>query len=120
MGQWTYVAVMGGFTFLGTIWLEWGLRTRVYRRWRRLALTVVPVVVLFVLWDAYAIARGHWWFDETRILGMRVPGDVPIDEVVFFVMIPIAAVLTLEAVRSATALPVGDEAEQDDPEGGQS
>lgn len=109
MGQWTYVAVMGVFTFLGTVWLEWGLRTRVYRRVLRLALAVVPAAAVFLVWDVYAIARGHWWFDETRILGHRVVGDVPVDEVVFFVMIPIAAVLTLEAVRSATGLAVGDE-----------
>ncbi len=114
MGQWSYLAVMGAFTFLGTIWLEWGLRTRVYRRWRRLALTVAPVAALFLLWDVYAIARGHWWFDEALITGVRLPGDVPVDELVFFVMIPIASVLTLEAVRSATGLPAGDEA----PDGG--
>jgi lycopene cyclase domain-containing protein len=90
--------------------LEYGLRTRVYRRWRRLLLTLAPVVVLFFLWDAYAIASGHWWFDEARITGVRVALDVPIDELVFFVLVPIAAILTLEAVRSATGLPVGDEA----------
>lgn len=108
MVRWSYLAVMA-FIFVGTVWLEWGLRTRVYRRWRRLVLSVAPVVVLFLLWDVYAIAAGHWWFDEARILGVRLPGDVPVDELVFFVMVPIAAILTLEAVRSATGLTVGDE-----------
>lgn len=108
MGQWSYLAVMA-FIFVGTAWLEFGLRTRVYRRWRRLVLTVLPVVVVFAVWDVYAIASGHWWFDEARITGLRLPGALPIDEVVFFVMVPIAAVLTLEAVRSATGLRVGDE-----------
>jgi lycopene cyclase domain-containing protein len=108
------------FIFVGTAWLEVGLRTRVYRRWRRLLLTVVPVAALFLLWDVYAIAAGHWWFDESMITGIRLPGDVPIDELVFFVMVPIASVLTLEAVRSATGLRVGDEdvlEEPDDAEG---
>lgn len=117
MGHWSYVAVMGVFTFVGTVWLEWGLRTRVYRRWLRLLLTVAPVVAIFLVWDVYAIARGHWWFDEGLILGHRLPGDVPIDELVFFVMIPIASVLTLEAVRSATGLPAGDESGAEDPGG---
>lgn len=108
MAQWSYLAVMA-FIVLGTAWLELALRTRVYRRWRRLLLTVVPVTALFYLWDAYAIAQRHWWFDEARITGVRLPLDVPIDELVFFVVVPIAAILTLEAVRSATGLPVGDE-----------
>lgn len=108
MGSWTYLAVMA-FIFLGTAWLEVALRTRVYRRWRRLLLSVLPVVAVFLLWDVYAIASGHWWFDESRITGLRLPGDVPIDELVFFVLVPIASVLTLEAVRSGSGLPVGDE-----------
>lgn len=94
---------------VGTVWLEVALRTRVYRRWRRLTLTVAPVAVLFALWDVHAISAGHWWFDVSRITGTLLPGDLPLDEVVFFVMVPIAAVLTLEAVRSATGLVVGDE-----------
>ena len=109
MGTWSYLAVMA-FIFLGTVWLEVALRTRVYRRWRRLGLTLLPVLAIFLLWDAYAIAAGHWWFDESLITSVRLPGGIPIDELVFFVMVPIAAVLTLEAVRSATGLAVGDEA----------
>jgi lycopene cyclase domain-containing protein len=108
MGQWSYLAVML-FIFLGTAWLEVGLRTRVYRRWRRLLLSVLPVAAIFYAWDVYAIGAGHWWFDEARITGVRLPGSVPIDELVFFVMVPIAAVLTLEAVRSATGHRAGDE-----------
>jgi lycopene cyclase domain-containing protein len=104
------------FICVGTAWLEVGLRTRVYRRWRRLLLTVVPVAAVFLLWDVYAIASGHWWFDESMITGIRLPGAVPIDELVFFIMVPIASVLTLEAVRSATGLRVGDEAALGDPQ----
>jgi lycopene cyclase domain-containing protein len=112
MGQWSYLAVMA-FILLGAGWLEVGLRTRVFRRWRRLLLSVLPVALVFALWDIYAIASGHWWFDESLITGIRLPGELPIDEVVFFVLVPIAAILTLEAVRSATGLRVGDEGHAD-------
>lgn len=119
MGHASYLAVMA-FIFLGAVWLEFGLRTRVFRRWRRLMLTVLPVAVLFALWDVYAIASGHWWFDESLITGVRLPGELPLDEVVFFLLVPIAAILTLEAVRSASGLPVGDEGgpRPRDPDGG--
>ncbi len=108
MGSASYLAVMV-FIVAGSAWLEVGLRTRVYQRWRRLALSVLPVVVIFALWDVYAISAGHWWFDEALITGIRLPGALPLDELVFFVVVPIAAILTLEAVRSATGLKVGDE-----------
>ena len=105
-----YVAVLG-FVLIGCLWLEVALRTRVLARPRRLALTIAPVVVVFFLWDAYAVSQGHWWFDTDRILGLYAPWNVPIDEIGFFIVIPLASVLTLEAVRSVRGWPAGDEAE---------
>ena len=65
--------------------------------------------MLFVAWDAYAIAQGHWFFDLDHLLGWRVIAGVPIDEVLFFIVVPLASVLTLEAVRSVRGWSVGDE-----------
>lgn len=109
MGRASYLAVMA-FIVVGSLWLEVGLRTRVLRRWRRLALSVLPAALVFCLWDIHAIGAGHWWFDPAALTGVLLPGSLPLDEVVFFLVVPVAAVLTLEAVRSATGLPVGDEA----------
>jgi len=97
------------FIVLGTAWLEVLLRTRVYARLRRLVLTVAPVVAVFVLWDLYAIASGHWTFDPEQTTGIVFPGGLPLDEVLFFVVVPLAALLTLEAVRSVKRWQVGDE-----------
>ena len=83
--------------------------TRVFSRWRRLLAAVVPVAALFSCWDLYAIAEGHWTFDPARISGVALPGGLPLDEVLFFLVIPTAAILTLEAVRSVRRWQVGDE-----------
>jgi lycopene cyclase domain-containing protein len=109
VSRFAYVAVLG-FVLLGCLWLEVALRTRVFVRWRRLLLTILPVVLVFFAWDLYAVAQGHWWFDVTRILGVYLPGGVPLDEILFFITIPIASVLTLEAVRSVRGWRAGDEA----------
>jgi len=108
MSRFAYVGVLA-FVVIGTGWLEVALRTRVYARWRRLLAALVPVVVLFCLWDLYAIAAGHWTFDPERTTGVLLPGGLPLDEVLFFVVVPVAAVLTLEAVRSVKRWEVGDE-----------
>lgn len=113
MGRLSYAAVLG-FVLAGSLWLELALRTRVLRRWRRLLLSLLAPLAIFVAWDAYAIAAGHWHFDETRIIGWRVVAGVPVDEVLFFLVVPLAAILTLEGVRSVSARPVGDEAPADD------
>jgi lycopene cyclase domain-containing protein len=82
---------------LGTLPLELVLGVRVYRSWRRLALTLAPVLALFLTWDLLAVRAGQWSFDDGQVLGFA--GDLPVEEVAFFLVIPTCAVLALEAVR---------------------
>ena len=93
---------------VGTLPLEVVLHTRVYARWRRLLLTLAPVVAVFVVWDVLAIRAGHWAYDPRQVSGVRL-GDLPLEELLFFLVIPVCAVLTLEAVRAVKGWPVGDE-----------
>lgn len=102
-----YLAVLVG-CLLGTLPLELFLHTRVYARPRRLLLTLLPVVAVFVIWDVLAIRAGHWRYDPRQTTGVRF-GNVPLEEVAFFVVIPVCAVLTLEAVRAVKGWRVGDE-----------
>ncbi len=98
MRHFAYVAMLA-FCLVGTLPLELVLKVGVYRQVRRLALTIAPVLVVFIAWDLYAISRGHWQFDPAQTLGLTLPGGLPLDELLFFLVIPLAAVLTLEAVR---------------------
>jgi lycopene cyclase domain-containing protein len=97
----TYLAVLAG-CLIGTAPLEIFLRTRVYARWQRLLLALAPVLVVFILWDEYAISRHQWRYDRRQILGVLLPGHLPLEELLFFLVIPVCAVLTLEAVRAVT------------------
>lgn len=103
-----YVAMLA-FCLVGTLPLEIVLRLGVYRQVRRLALTVAPVLAVFVAWDLYAIARGHWRFDPQQTLGVVLPGGLPLEELAFFIVIPVVAVLTFEAVRAIRGWRIGDE-----------
>jgi lycopene cyclase domain-containing protein len=94
---------------VGSGWLEPALGLRVWRRPLRLLLTLLPVVVVFYAWDVYAVSRGQWSFDARRIVGLRLPGRIPVEELLFFVVVPVAAVLTLEAVRRLRGWTIGDE-----------
>lgn len=100
---------MLAFCFLGTLPLELWLGVRVYRQTRRLLLTLLPVAAVFVVWDLYAIAQGHWDFDREQTLGVLLPGGVPVEELLFFLVIPACAVLSFEAVRRVKGWPAGDE-----------
>ncbi|MEV7231708.1 MULTISPECIES: lycopene cyclase domain-containing protein [Polymorphospora] len=108
MGRLAYLAVLAG-CLLAAIWLEPVFRVNVLRRWRRLLLTLLPVVVVFVAWDLAAIAAGHWSFDPDQITGIMLPGRLPVDELLFFVVVPVCAVLGFEAVRAVLRWRAGDE-----------
>jgi hypothetical protein len=64
VGSWTYAALLAGCLVV-TAPLELVLRVRVYARWRRLLLAVLPEFVVFVAWVLYAIAQGHWDYSAT-------------------------------------------------------
>lgn len=93
---------------VGTAPLEVFLHTRVYARWRRLLLTLLPVFVLFVIWDVLAIRAGHWSYDPDQTTGIAL-GNVPLEELLFFLVIPTCSILALEAVRAVRGWRVGDE-----------
>ena len=93
--SWIYPAVLLGCV-LATLPLELVLKARVYARPRRLLATLVPVLLVFFTWDALAVHAAHWRY--RHLLGIRL-GNLPIEELAFFVVVPTCAVLTLEAVR---------------------
>ncbi|MEV4603676.1 lycopene cyclase domain-containing protein [Amycolatopsis sp. NPDC049253] len=96
MGKLEYLAVLGACVLV-TLPLELA-GARVYRRPRRLARAVLPVALVFLAWDAVAIAGGVWDYAPESLTGIRAPFGIPLEEVLFFVVIPICGVLTYEMV----------------------
>jgi lycopene cyclase domain-containing protein len=104
-----YLALLAG-CLIGTAPLEVLLHTRVYARWRRLALALLPTLIVFTAWDLYAIHQDQWRYERRWMSGVVLPGRLPLEELLFFVVIPTCAILTLEAVRRRRPQwPIGDE-----------
>jgi lycopene cyclase domain-containing protein len=98
MDRYQYLIVMA-LCVLVTVPLEFVLNARVYRRPGRLLRTMVPAFAAFVAWDVVAIRLGHWTFSPEYTTGWKV-GNIPVEELVFFVVIPLCALLSYEAVRN--------------------
>ena len=98
--HWSYVAMLA-FCLVGTLPLIPAFRLRVLQQPRRLLLTILAAGVPFLLWDLHATKVGHWRFDEAQTLPWRVAG-LPLEEIAFFVVIPLVAVLTYEAVLAVS------------------
>ncbi len=96
MDSWQYALLLALCVVL-TLPLEFVLGARVYRRPRTLLRTLLPVLTVFAGWDLVAVYRGDWWYSAQRTLRVTLLG-LPVEEWLFFLVIPICAVLTYEAL----------------------
>ena len=91
--------ILMGLCLVITLPLEFLFGARVWRRPRRLAAAMGIPLVIFLVWDVIAIARDHWEYNPRYVTGWELPFDLPVEELSFFLLIPICSLLTLEAVR---------------------
>ena len=90
-----YLLVLAGCLLI-TAPLEF-LGDGVYRQPMRTIRSIVPVAVVFVVWDLVAVAGHVWSYNPRYVTGLSF--GLPIEELLFFIVIPICALLTFEAVR---------------------
>ncbi|MDT5064627.1 MAG: hypothetical protein QOK02_782 [Mycobacterium sp.] len=96
MDRWQYLFVLAACLAI-TAPLEF-LGAGVYRQARRAARAVIPVAVVFTIWDAVAIAGKVWTYNPRYVSGIELPGSIPIEELLFFLVIPLCGLLTYTAV----------------------
>lgn len=89
---WHYLGALL-FCVAVTLPLELFLGARVYRHPKRLALTIAVVAVPFLVLDWFAVGAGLWWFSPDHTLGVKL-GRLPVEELLFFVVVPLCALLT--------------------------
>lgn len=58
---------------------------------------VIPAL-LYIGWDMYFTHKGVWWFNEKYITGIRI-GNLPLEEVLFFLIVPYCCVFIYECIR---------------------
>ena len=97
MSPYEYLVVLA-LCLLVTAPLELILGVRVYRQARRLLLTLGCTGAVFVAWDLVGARLGHWDYNPAAITGITLLG-LPLEEYLFFVVVPLCGILAFEAVR---------------------
>jgi lycopene cyclase domain-containing protein len=95
-----YLILMGGCLILTAPLEIFG--AGVYRRPRRTAAAILPVAALFVVWDLLAILGGVWSYNPDYVTGFHI-GVFPVEELLFFIVIPLCGLLTYSAVSTILA-----------------
>lgn len=99
MDHFQYLGLMAA-CLLGTLPLEFAYRAGVWRRPARLLRVLAVPVLIFSISDVVAIGRGLWSYNVRYVTGVELPGRLPVEEVLFFITIPICSILTFQAVRA--------------------
>lgn len=79
-----------------SLFLEQKFNLRLYQSRRERILIPLVFFLIGIIWDSYAVTRGHWSFNMEKLLGIRI-GVLPVEEYLFFLIIPYT-VLTLYRV----------------------
>jgi len=69
-----------------------------YRNWRSLILSILLILIIFGSWDVFAAWRGHWSFNPQGVGSIKII-NLPLEEVLFFVVIPFCCIFTWEAIN---------------------
>lgn len=92
-----YLVLMGACVLI-TLPLEFVFGARVYRRPQHLVRAILPVVLIFSVWDIAGILREHWSYNPAYVTGLQLILGMPIEELTFFIVVPLCALLTYKAV----------------------
>ena len=66
-------------------------KTKVYSNRKSALLFSVCYFILGFIWDYYAVKQGHWSFNDKFLVGPKYL-YIPLDEYLFFVIIPYCAI----------------------------
>jgi lycopene cyclase domain-containing protein len=64
----------------------------------RLSFSIIIPFIIFVIWDIIVTAAGHWSFNPNYTVGFKI-FNLPVEEVLFFIVIPFCGLFTWESVK---------------------
>jgi lycopene cyclase domain-containing protein len=73
-------------------------RAPFYKKWKYLSVAILVPALIFIIWDEIFAMHGIWGFNPQYLLGYYV-GNLPVEEILFFICIPYASVFIYFALN---------------------
>lgn len=94
----SYAIILASTIFFPLV-LSFDRKVAFWRHWPRAALSALVVGIPFIAWDVWASARGDWSFAYEHTWDAR-PLGLPIEELLFFLVAPVACVFIHACVKA--------------------
>ena len=79
--------------------LSFDKKVAFFRRWKYLFPAMILTAAVFIPWDILFTDRGVWGFNSEYLQGTRI-FHLPVEEWLFFIVIPYASVFTFDVVQA--------------------
>jgi lycopene cyclase domain-containing protein len=90
------------FIAICAVGVNFGFKLQFSKKLKLFLLTDSLILVIYLIWDFWAVSKGSWFFDSNQILGIMLLDKLPIEEVLFFIIVPMMSVITYLALTKLT------------------
>jgi lycopene cyclase domain-containing protein len=96
--HYTYFLILAA-SLAGPLALSFDKKVGFYKKWKYLFPAMIIPALLYIVWDIYFTSKGVWHFNEKYITGIKLV-NLPLEEVLFFFIVPYCCVFIYECIRS--------------------
>lgn len=90
------------FVAICAVGVNFGFKLQFSKKIKLFLLADSLILATYLIWDFWAVSKGSWFFDSNQILGVMLFGKLPIEEILFFIIVPLMTVLTYLALTKLT------------------
>ena len=90
--------LLDALVFLGPLTRSFEPRIAYFKKWKRMLLATFLTMLIMIPWDIMFTQEGYWGFNPDYLVDIYI-ANLPIEEVLFFIVVPFASYFIYEVMQ---------------------